>query len=442
MEYKDKLKKVAVLGAAGKMGSGITLVTLLEQARLKFEFKENDYFLYAVDISEASLNGLLKYLRMQVVKAAEKNIIYLRDVYKDNPGLIENYDIIDQYVDDVMEIVRPVTKLENIYNSSLIFEAVIENADLKVEMFNKIRENSESTPWFLTNTSSVPIEELNNNAKLDGNIIGFHYYNPPAIQRLVELIRVESTNQELYDFSLAFAKSVKKIIVPSNDIAGFIGNGHFMRDLLFGVKLVKELSPTFSFAASVFAVNKISQEYLVRPMGIFQLIDYVGLDVCQKILKVMKDRSGDKNLHSEMIDEMVGCATIGGQNPDGSQKDGFLKYEKNRIVGVLDKCDYKDLDYLTDQVNEIIGKKPDQLLLWKNVVRAKNKEDLLINHFKSLKALNTKASQLAFKYLENSKNIALQLVSDKVAFDEKGVNDVLVQGFHHAYGPINNYVNI
>lgn len=442
MDYKERLKKVAVLGAAGKMGSGIVLVTILEQARLKFENKNEEYVLYALDLSDTALNGLLRYLRAQVLKTAEKNIVQLRELYKDNPNIVENYDLVDQYVNDVMEIIRPVTKLENIYNCHIIFEAVIENPEIKVDMFTKIKNNSDQIPWFLTNTSSVPINELDKKAELNGNIVGFHFYNPPAVQRLVELISSPETNVELIEFSNEYAKKVKKTIVPANDIAGFIGNGHFMRDLLFGIKQVQELKSVNSFAASVLAVNKISQEYLVRPMGIFQLIDYVGLDVCQKILKVMFDRLDENTLQSETINEIVSKGIKGGQHSDGSQKNGFLKYEKNRIVGVLDDntCDYKDLETIEAEANEIIGAMPEKMIAWKSIIRAKDKESQLQNHFDNLAALNTNGSKLALDYLNNSKEIGKKLVKDGVALNDQGVNDVLELGFFHSYGPINNFV--
>ena len=78
--------------------------------------------------------------------------------------------------------------------------------------------------------------------------------------------------------------------MPSNDVAGFIGNGHFMRDALHGVAEVERLAAECGFVEAVYMVNRVSQDFLVRPMGIFQLIDYVGLDVCQCILGVMNDR--------------------------------------------------------------------------------------------------------------------------------------------------------
>ncbi|MCK4748761.1 MAG: hypothetical protein KAT15_17025, partial [Bacteroidales bacterium] len=100
MKYKDKFYKVTVLGAGGKMGSGILLLTAMEMHRLSCEDPDgnNVYQLNAIDVSEQSLRGIMDYLRTQVQKAAEKQIVYLREIYSQRKDLIENAEIIDQYV--------------------------------------------------------------------------------------------------------------------------------------------------------------------------------------------------------------------------------------------------------------------------------------------------------------------------------------------------------
>ena len=124
------------------------------------------------------------------------------------------------------------------------------------------------------------INELDKKANLKGRIIGFHFYNPPAIQKLVELIVAENTDADLVNFANLYAKNIGKIIVPSRDIAGFIGNGHFMRDALYAINEVEKLSQSLSLPEAIFAINRVSQDFQIRPMGMFQLIDFnvsVGL---------------------------------------------------------------------------------------------------------------------------------------------------------------------
>jgi 3-hydroxyacyl-CoA dehydrogenase len=445
MNYEEKFQNVSVLGAAGKMGSGILLLTAVEMAdlQLKPENKTKSFVLNAIDVSPVSLTGLYGYLKAQVKKMAEKKVMQLRHVYKDNPELIENSDIIDQYVDDVMKLVFFSTRLESSYESNLIFEAIVEDSDIKVKIIKQILGNNKMDPWFLTNTSSVPINELDSKAGLKGNIIGFHFYNPPAVQKLVELITTKNTSKELIEFSNVYAKNLNKKLVPANDYAGFIGNGHFMRDLLFGIQMAEKLSGEMSFTESVYAVNKISQDFLIRPMGIFQLMDYVGVDVCQKILQVMKSRLSDEKLHSSLIDKIMDQGVKGGQNSDGSQKPGILKYEKGKPVAVWDqiKRDYVNIESFKSSVDSRLGKLPSSHKPWKDAIADKQRDEFMKNYFHELKDSKTLGSRLAVDYQINSRNIGLSLVKNGIADNNENVNTVMLTGFFHAYGPINSYLD-
>ncbi len=445
MNYEEKLQHVSVLGAAGKMGSGILLLTAVEMAdlQLKPENKAKSFVLNAIDVSPTALTGLYGYLKAQVKKIAEKKVVQLRTVYKDNPDLIENSEIIDQYVDDVLKLILFSTRIESTYESNLIFEAIIEDSDIKVKTITQILENNKKNPWFLTNTSSVPIAELDTKAKLKGNIIGFHFYNPPAVQKLVELIAPKNTNKDLIEFTKIYAKNLNKKLVPSNDFAGFIGNGHFMRDLLYGIHQIELLSKEFTFAESVYAINRVSQDFLIRPMGIFQLMDYVGIDVCQKILQVMSTRFNDKKLHSELINKLITQGIKGGQNSDGSQKPGILLYEKGKPVAIYDpnKKDYDHIETFKTTIDAKLGKLPNSNKPWKDVVGNKKKDELLKGYFSELKSTNTLGAKLANDYHINSKNIGLNLVKDGIADNEENVNTVMLTGFFHAYGPINSFLD-
>jgi len=445
MNYIDKLQNVSVLGAAGKMGSGILLLTAVEMAdlQLKPENHSKNFALNAIDVSPAALTGLYKYLKTQLVKIAEKKIIQLRSVYKENKNLIENGEIINQYIDDVLKIIHTSTSIESAYNSDLIFEAVIENPDLKVKLIKQILANNQNDPWFFTNTSSVPINELDSKAKINGKILGFHFYNPPAIQKLVELIVSDNTNEELIVFAAEYAKKLKKTVIPSNDKSGFIGNGHFMRDILFGIKQAESLMDKMSFTEAIYAVNKVSQDFMIRPMGIFQLMDYVGLDVCQKIMSVMQPRLNDPELKSELIDKLNSLGIKGGQNSDGSQKNGVLSYQNGKPIAIynIEKQEYINIDDFKDDIDKLLGSLPASYKPWKSIIRNKAKEEILEKYFNELKGLKTLGSNLTQEYIINSKDIGLKLVADGVTEKEERVNTVMLMGFFHAYGPINNFFN-
>jgi 3-hydroxyacyl-CoA dehydrogenase len=443
MDYAERLEKVAVLGAAGKMGSGIVLLVGLEMADLwlRPENRSRTYVLYAVDVSDSALAGLVRYLRDQVRKSAEKRIVALRSVYADRADLVDNRDIIEQYVADVLAIVRPTTTLESATGARVIFEAAPEDVELKLRLLAPTASDRPDGPWVFTNTSSIPIGEIDERGRLGGRAMGFHFYNPPAVQKLVELIPAAATRSDVSEFAQALAKRLRKTVVMSRDVAGFIGNGHFMRDLLHGIAEAERLSATMPFVEAVYSVNRVSQEFLVRPMGIFQLADYVGLDVCQLIMRVMDSRLEGQRLHSQLIDRLLEQGVRGGQNHDGSQKDGFFHYEQGRPVAAYDPGSRRYVAFAEFQAlaDQRLGPLPEPALPWKVAVKRPDKDAALAEFFAKIQALRTPGGELARRYGARSRAIGLQLVADGVAASAADVNQVLLTGFFHAYGPINDY---
>ena len=292
-----------------------------------------------------------------------------------------------------------------------------------------------------SNTSSIPIEELDAKAGLGGRIVGFHFYNPPAVQKLVELIEARTTAPEVAELAGTLAKKLRKSVVRSRDHAGFIGNGHFMRDLLHAIAEVERLASDMPLVEAVYSVNRVSQDFLVRPMGIFQLIDYVGLDVCQCIMRVMDARLPGQRLRSPLIDRLLAQGIKGGQNYDGSQKDGFLRYQQGKPTDVYDPArqSYAPLSSFQTGCDARLGPLPDPPLAWKTAVRHASKHEALAAFFTALRGMNTMGADLAIRYGARSRQIGLQLVDDGVARSPEDVNQVLLTGFFHAYGPINDY---
>ena len=446
MTFDERIRNVTIIGAAGKMGSGIALLMAGEMAKskLKPENKNVRFRLNLMDVNDDALDGLLGYLRSQLTKIGEKSCVMLRELYKDRDDLVENFDIIPAFVDDSLSVIRMGTDLEMAKDSNVIFEAIIEDKNIKVDILKKLDGICKKDAIYLTNTSSIPINVLNKEANLDGRIIGFHFYNPPVVQRLAELISADKTTQELKDFSNELAKRLRKKIVPSNDIAGFIGNGHFLRDGLYAIEKAKELAKDHTLPGGLYIMNKISQDLLVRPMGIFQLIDYVGVDVFQCISQTVSGYIEGEKLTDDLLEKMVEKKVLGGQHADGSQKDGFLKYEKGRPVGVydLDSGKYKMFDPKgwTGELDKKLGKYPEGFNPWRKLLMDPKKGDKLASYFKNLNSSNTMGAELAKAYLKNSKAIGQKLVDTKVAKSAEDVNAVLLNGFYHLYGPINDYI--
>ncbi len=244
------------------------------------------------------------------------------------------------------------------------------------------------------------------------------------------------------EFAMQLAKNMRKVVVPSNDIAGFIGNGHFMRDAIYAIEEATRLSAEMPLHEAIYVMNRISQDYLMRPMGIFQLIDYVGVDVVRFILNVMNPHMPDENLHSQVLDELFEKGVKGGQFSDGSQKDGFLKYEKGKPVAVYspEKNGYISIEEFAAKVDGWLGVLPTTAIPWKSLVKASDKDNVAALAFADYKKSGDTGAALALAYARRSREIGAKLVSDGVAHSAADVNTVLLTGFFHAYGPVNDFV--
>ena len=442
MTLDERLHNVSVVGAAGKMGSGIAVLVAAEMVRLKQQNPDVLYRLNLIDISEKGLVGLQDYLIKQLTKVGEKEINALREMYMPREDLVENTEMIQTFVQQGLIFCNFTTDLDVAKDSPIVFEAIIENVPTKVKVLKRLKEICKPDTLYFTNTSSVPIKLLDEKVGLNGKIIGFHFYNPPVIQRLVEVITNDKTDKEIKELGNELGKRLRKKLVPANDISGFIGNGHFTRDGLHALHEVQKLvDEGNSLPQAIYIMNKVSQQLLIRPMGIFQLIDYVGIDVFQMIFDVMREHTPDPSLRNELMEKLLAMGVKGGQRADGSQVDGFLQYKGSRPIGVYDpdKKQYVPFDALKEKLDAKIGKMPEGGAPWKSLLVDPTKEQKLEKYFANLRKTDTFGAKLAVKYLERSREIGKKLVSDGVANSDKDVNDVLTNGFYHLYGPINKY---
>ena len=446
MDLDARLENVAVLGAAGKMGSGIALLLAQEMAKQRIASgRDKCYVLTLVDVDQSALTGLMSYLRAQLTKLAEKSTVELRGAYADRDDLVENGEIINAFVEEALSFCRPTTSLQAIMGSKLIFEAIIEDKSIKLDVLKKIDALCPDA-YYLTNTSSIPIGVIDEGVPLSGRIIGYHFYNPPAVQKLLELISPKSVKPELVELGVELAKRLRKKVFLANDIAGFIGNGHFMRDILHATSEVKKLAQEAGEAEAVYMMNKVSQEFMVRPMGIFQLIDYVGVDVCRFIMNVMTEHIEIETLDDDLLNRMAQAGVMGGQRSDGSQKDGFLKYEKGRPAGIYDLKKGRYMMFAEDDwaaaLDGKLGSLPEGHAAWRALLTDPKKDEKLEAYFGNLAKSDALGSNLAKAYLVRSREIGEKLVSDGVANSADDVNGVMMNGFYHLYGPINKHVDL
>lgn len=444
MELSERLRNVAVVGAAGKMGSGISLLLAEQIAFAALENRAGAYLLNLIDISDEGLLGLLRYIRAQALRTAERQINRLRRLYAERADLVENGEMVAEFVQEVMLHVRTGKTLELARDAHLVFEAAFEKDELKIDIFRKLADMCGQSTFFLTNTSAIPIGFLARESGLEGRIVGYHFYNPPAVQKLVELITPAHCSPGLSALAGELAARLGKTIVPARDIAGFIGNGHFMRDGLHGIAEAERLAAELGFVEAVWAVDRVSRDWLLRPMGIFQLIDYVGIDVFQLILSVMRRHIPAPELRSDLVDLYLELGVRGGQTSSGAQKDGFFRYEKGKPVAVYDpnRREYVpcEPEGWCRRVEEALGPHPDPAASWKALGRDRDKDARLRAFFARVKEGDTLGCELARRYAAASRAAAERLVATGVAARPEDVNDVLTLGFFHLYGPINEHL--
>lgn len=435
------LQHVAVLGAAGKMGRGISLLLLEEMARLEAvntgSIGGGSYRLILIDTNEEALENLRQYLQPHILKWAERHINLLRTAFSKNPKLVDNADIIRAFVEGAMNITHFSTDRKRAIGSKLIFEAVVEDIDVKIDVFKELNHNaSDPETYYFTNTSSIPIHLLESAANLKHRIIGFHFYNPPAVQPLVELI-AEGASDDLKAVALDLGKRLNKTLVPAKDVAGFIGNGHFLREISYACERVQALSKQYDEETAICIVDKVTHDFLLRPMGIFQLLDYVGLDVAQKIAHVMSQNIEGLSLHMDLVDKMVAAGIKGGQHTDGSQKNGIFQYTDGQPSAIYS---LKEKKYIPlPDTSSIIGSPPEGHLPWKKLLKDPQRQSKLYAYFHNLFQDTGTGSQEAQKFLLKSREYAHDLVKSGVASNDNDVNQILENGFAHLYGPINSY---
>ena len=386
------LGKVCVIGAGGKMGRGIALLLLQQLCRLP-----GPRSLLLIDSNPKALSALKGYLIKRGIdwSSAEKIVQFSENI--------------------------PDGK-----DYQLIFEAILEDAEVKSHALRTIAADSAGKSYYFSTTSSIPLGEISERAKLNGRLIGSHFYNPPTVQKLLEVIPPSQVVPELIQLTEELAQRLGKTVVFSKDIAGFIGNGHFVRELIYSTEEIHRSEQ--SLPVAIAALNRVTQEFLVRPMGIFHLADFLGVDVCAHLCHIMDVYHPDSNFQAPLLDRMIAEGAIGGQWEDGAQKDGFFRYENGVPIAVysLEEKDYFPLPDLSS-----LGVPPKGHFSWKALSKNPNAIEILSPYVENLLEDQTPGSQMAQDYLINSGKIAQLLVDQGVARSLQDVDTVLRLGFHH-----------
>ena len=303
MKLED-IETITVLGA-GTMGHGIAEVAALA-----------DYEVRLRDINEGLVEDGYDQIVWSLNKLAEKD----RISEDDRDSAIEN--------------VTPVVDMEEaVEETDVVIEAIVENMDIKKDVYSEVAEYAPEETIFASNTSSLSITELAEATDRPAQFCGMHFFNPPIRMELVEVIRGEHTTDETMDVVVDLAEAFGKTPVRvRKDTPGFIVN----RVL---VPLMNEACWTVDMGdATIAEVDSTTKYDMGLPMGAFELGDQVGIDVTYHVLEYMHDVLGDAYEPAELLESKVENEELGKKTGKG-----FYDYENG-----------EGADVPADQVNEAV----------------------------------------------------------------------------------------
>lgn len=275
--------KVSVIGA-GTMGNGIAHV-----------FAQNGYQVALIDISDAALdrgiNTISKNLDRQVAKGS----------------LTE-----DQKNQTLSNIIKYTEISKGVADADLVVEAATENVDLKLKIFKDIDANAPSHCILASNTSSISITKIASVTQRPSQVIGMHFMNPVPIMKLVEVINGYATDSKITQTIMELSQKLGKIPVEVNDYPGFVANRILMP------MINESIYTLFENVAGVHEIDTVMKLGMAHPMGPLQLADFIGLDVCLSILKVLHEGFGNpKYAPCPLLVNMVTAGYLGKKSGEG-----------------------------------------------------------------------------------------------------------------------------
>jgi 3-hydroxybutyryl-CoA dehydrogenase len=274
---------ISVIGA-GTMGNGIAHV-----------FAQNGYQVALIDISDVALdrgiNTISKNLDRQVTKGS----------------LTE-----DQKNQTLSNITKYTEISKGVSDADLVVEAATENVDLKLKIFKDIDANAPSHCILASNTSSISITKIASVTQRPSQVIGMHFMNPVPIMKLVEVINGYATDAKITQTIMEVSQKLGKSPVEVNDYPGFVANRILMP------MINESIYTLFENVAGVHEIDTVMKLGMAHPMGPLQLADFIGLDVCLSILKVLHEGFGNpKYAPCPLLVNMVTAGYLGKKSGEG-----------------------------------------------------------------------------------------------------------------------------
>ena len=277
------IKNVSVVGA-GTMGNGIAHV-----------FAQAGFKVNLIDVNASQLHRALATITKNLDRQVAKGIIN----EDQKISCLQNISIVSDIADGVK-------------NASLVIEAATEKLELKLEIFKLIDMDAPEGCILATNTSSISITTIAAATNRPAMEIGMHFMNPVPVMKLVEIINGYATKKEVTETIIELSKKLGKIPCAVNDYPGFIANRILM-------PMINEaIYSLYEGVAGVEEIDTVMKLGMAHPMGPLQLADFIGLDICLSILKVLYDGFGNpKYAPCPLLVNMVTAGKLGVKSGEG-----------------------------------------------------------------------------------------------------------------------------
>ncbi|KYQ91444.1 3-hydroxybutyryl-CoA dehydrogenase [Tieghemostelium lacteum] len=286
--YYSSINKVGVIGG-GQMGTGIAQVLSQTAGKNVVIFDSN----------KAMLDKSLTFISSQLKRQIEKGKIQEQEQF------------------EILKRISFSDNMESLKDSDFVIEAIVENPEIKTQLFKQLNSVLKPTTILASNTSSISITKLASNYQVPENVIGMHFMNPVPVMQLVEVIPGLQTSSETNNITLELAKKMGKTTTMSKDMPGFIANRLLMpyineaaQALFEGLGTIEDIDTTMKLGCNM-------------PMGPLTLADFIGLDTCLSIMNVLHANLGDKYKPCPLLVRYVEAGRFGKKNGKG-----FYSYNK------------------------------------------------------------------------------------------------------------------
>lgn len=277
------MNNITVIGS-GTMGNGIA-----------HTFAQFGYNVNLVDINEQALQKAIATITKNLDRQVQKGTIT------------------EEVKTVTLKNITTLTDLsKGAANADLVVEAASENIDIKLKIFKQLDEICPAHTILASNTSSISITQIAAVTKRADKVIGMHFMNPVPVMKLVEVIRGYSTSDSVCETIMEASKKLGKVPVEVNDYPGFVANKILM-------PMINEAVITlYEGVAGVEEIDTVMKLGMAHPMGPLQLADFIGLDVCLNILRVLQDGFGNpKYAPCPLLVNMVTAGHLGVKSGKG-----------------------------------------------------------------------------------------------------------------------------